>query len=134
MAEDRPVDLIALADVDNPEIGDHLRSLCRNVTVVPRPFTLGRHRTRQMTLALRSVVSTTPYRVAKFRSRPLARAIADHKAEREYELIHHDQFGVAAYRDPRYPSTLTTQNVELGVFRLGAASRSRSSASRVGRA
>jgi glycosyltransferase involved in cell wall biosynthesis len=120
MAEDRPVDLIALADVDDPEVGDHLRSLCRNVTVVPHPFTLGRHRTRQMSLALRSVVSPTPYRVAKFRSRPLARTIAAHKADREYELIHHDQFGVAAYRDPGYPSTLTTQNVESEVFRLGA--------------
>lgn len=121
MAEDRPVDLVALADVDSPEIGDHLRNLCRSVTVVPHPFTLGRHRTRQMTVALRSALTTTPYRVAKFRSRALAQAIAAHKADASYELIHHDQFGVAAYRDRIYPSTLTTQNVESEVFRLGGA-------------
>jgi glycosyltransferase involved in cell wall biosynthesis len=120
MAADRPVDLIALADLDTPEIGDHLRRLCRTVTVVPHPFTLGRHRTRQMSLALRSALSTTPYRVAKFRSRRLERAIAASKADGRYELIHHDQFGVAEYRDARYPSTLTTQNVESEIFRLGA--------------
>jgi glycosyltransferase involved in cell wall biosynthesis len=121
MAEDRPVDLVALADVDTPEIGDHLRTLCRTVTVVPHPFTLGRHRARQVSVALTSAVTATPYRVAKFRSRLLAEAIAAHKANSSYELIHHDQFGVAAYHDARYPSTLTTQNVESEIFRLGAA-------------
>lgn len=120
MARERPVDLVALADPQQPLDLSHLRSVCRRVELIEHPFTFGRHRVRQLGVALRSLVSTEPYRLRKFRSRGLAARLAALKAGTRYAFVHHDQFGVAPYVDDRLPSTLTTQNVESQIYRLGA--------------
>ena len=119
MATDRSVDLVALSDSPDVDLS-RLRSICRRVVVIPHPFTFGRHPVRQLTLAAVSAASGTPYRVAKFRSRRLSTTLAELKCETSYGLVHHDQFGVAEYHDPSLPSTLTTQNIESELFRLGA--------------
>lgn len=120
MVRERPVDLVALSDPQQPLDLSHLRSICRRVELVEHPFTFGRHRARQMGTALRSLASTEPYRLRKFRSRELAARLAELKGGTRYAFVHHDQFGVAPYVDDRFPSTLTTQNVESEIFRLGA--------------
>lgn len=128
MAESHAVDLIALADVAGPDLS-HLRRICRRVDVVPHAFTFGRHPVRQLATAARAVVERQPYRLAKFRSRRFAAAVRARRSQNEYALVHHDQFGVALYHDPSLPATLTTQNVESEIYRLGA-QRSRGRARR----
>lgn len=118
MATDRPVDLIALADSEDLDIGP-LREVCRRVTVVRHPFTFRRHPVRQMLTAAQAVALRRPYRVEKFASRSLAAAIADAKRKQQYAFVHHDQFGVARYRDPRAVSTLAAHNVESDIYRMG---------------
>jgi glycosyltransferase involved in cell wall biosynthesis len=39
--------------------------------------------------------------------------------------VHHEQFGVATYRDQSLPATLTTQNVESEIYRLASTRSSR---------
>lgn len=119
MAETRTVDLVALTDPNQPIDLTRLRAICRSVSLIEHPFTFGRHRLRQLTVAARSLASPWPYRVVKFRSRALAKRIAELKRTHRYALVHHDQFGVASYHDHRYPSTLTTHNVESEIYRLG---------------
>jgi glycosyltransferase involved in cell wall biosynthesis len=120
MVRERPVDLVALADPHQPLDLTYLRSICRLVEIVEHPFTLGRHRARQLGVAIRSLASRDPYRLRKFRSRQLAARLAELKRQTRYRFVHHDQFGVAPYVDPRLPATLTTQNVESEIYRLGA--------------
>ena len=48
--------------------------------------------------------------------------LARWKAETPYELVHHEQFGVAPYLDPQLPSTALVQNVESQIYRRGAGS------------
>ncbi|MGH2483894.1 MAG: glycosyltransferase family 4 protein, partial [Candidatus Limnocylindria bacterium] len=120
MVRERPVDLLALADPEQPIDLRYLRSICRRVELVELPFTFGRHRGRQLAVALRSLPSPDPYRLRKFRSRIFARRVRELKRVSRYEFVHHDQFGVAPYVDSQYPTTLTTQNVESEIYRLGA--------------
>lgn len=122
MIRERPVDLVALADPHQPLDLSHLRSICRRVELIEHPFTFGRHRARQIGVALRSLASREPYRLRKFRSRELVRRLAEMKAQMTYQFIHHDQFGVATYIDGRFPATLANHNVESEIFRLGARS------------
>lgn len=113
------IDLIALADPVRELDPDRLGNLCRSVTVVPHPFTFGQHRVRQTLVALGSLLSPAPYRLRKFQSRALRRELARLTALGPYDFVHYDQFGVAPYVDPRFPSTLVTQNVESDIYRLG---------------
>jgi glycosyltransferase involved in cell wall biosynthesis len=122
MAEGRTVDLLALADpLAPPDLGP-LREICRRVEYVNHPFTFGRHRVRQTTRALTSLASASPYRLAKFRSAAFASRVAAWKRDASYDLIHHDQLGVAGYLDPRLPSTLTAHNIEYLIYRRGSES------------
>jgi glycosyltransferase involved in cell wall biosynthesis len=120
MVGSRAVDLLALADPEHPLDLSHLRSICRRVELIEHPFTYGRHRVHQLGVALRSLPSAEPYRLRKFRSPRFARRLGELKQENRYQFIHHDQFGVAPYLDSHYPATLTTQNVESEIYRLGA--------------
>ena len=120
LASERTVDLIALSDAPDPDL-TRLHEICRRVTVVSHPFTFGRHPVRQSATALLAAVRRRAYRIEKFRSRTLSAMLHDAKRTERYALIHHDQFGVATYRDPAYPSTLTTQNVESDIYRRGNA-------------
>lgn len=120
MVRDRPVDVLALADPARPVDMRYLESICRRVELVEHPFTYGRHPARQLAVAFGSLLSTQPYRLRKFRNRRFARRLEELKRENRYEFIHHDQFGVATYLDRRFPATLTTQNVESEIYRLGA--------------
>lgn len=113
------VDLLALADPFRPLDLSHLKSLCRRVEIVPHPFTFGRHPVRQSAVAIRSLASLEPYRLRKFRNRAFSRVLAEWTAEGVYDLIHHEQFGVTPYLDPRIPSTAMVQNVESQIYRLG---------------
>lgn len=113
------IDLVALADPIRPLDLRPLQEMCRSVTAVPHPFTFGRHRGRQLLVALRSLVSAAPYRLRKFRSRELLKEIARLTAVHRYDFQHLDQFGIAPYVNPAYPSTLVTQNVESDIYRLG---------------
>ena len=114
------VDLVALADPFEPLDTAALRTLCGDVEIVPHPFTFGRHRARQLAVAARSVASLEPYRTRKFRSAALAASLARRRSSGRYDLVHHEQFGVAQYFDPVLPATVLTQNVEAGIYR-GAA-------------
>ena len=120
MVTERPVDIVALSDPQRPLDLSYLRSICRRVELVEHPFTFGRHRMRQVGVALRSLASATPYRLRKFRSRAFSRRLEELKASSMYQFIHHDQFGVAPYVDRRFPATLTTHNVESEIYRLGS--------------
>jgi len=120
MVGEREVDLVALADPELPIDLTYLRSICRRVELIEHPFTFGRHRARQLAVALRSIASAEPYRLRKFRSRRFARRLHELKQENRYEFIHHDQFGTAPYIDTGYPATLTTQNVESEIYQLGS--------------
>lgn len=113
------VDLVALADPMRRVSYEPLRAICRRVCIVPHPFSFSRHPYRQSLTALRSVASREPYRLRKFRSSPLARTLREWKAETPYELIHHEQFGVAQYVDHSIPSTALVQNVESEIYRRG---------------
>ncbi len=116
------IDLVVLGDPPGePDLGP-LPDLCSRITVVQHPFTFGRHPLRQIAVAARSSWSREPYRLRKFRSRELARVIAAHRASRGYDVAHYDQFGVAPYHSAAMPSTMTHQNVESDLYRLGAAS------------
>jgi glycosyltransferase involved in cell wall biosynthesis len=121
IAADRPVDLIALSDTPDADL-TRLHQICRQVSVVAHPFTFGRHPVRQSATAIVAAVRRRAYRIEKFRSGAMAAMLRDAKRAERYALIHHDQFGVAIYRDPAYPSTLTTQNVESDIYRRGTAS------------
>jgi glycosyltransferase involved in cell wall biosynthesis len=48
--------------------------------------------------------------------------VAAWKADTSYDLVHHEQFGVASYLDGRLPSTALVQNVESQIYRRGAGS------------
>ncbi len=111
------IDLLALADPNSPLDTRPLADLCRHISVVPHPFTFGRHPIRQSLTAIRSLIGTEPYRLRKFRSRDLAARLRAWTATAEYDLIHYEQFGVATYRDPRLPATITTQNIEADMYR-----------------
>jgi len=111
------VDLVAMADPFGELDLGRLRSICRRVEIIPEPFTFGRHRLRQGLVAARSVLSAEPYRLRKFRNRRLATTIARWKAESRYDLVHHEQFGVAQYVDRRLPSTALVQNAEFDIHR-----------------
>lgn len=115
------VDLIALADPVGELELDELGRLCRSVTIVRHPFTFGLHRFRQAAEALASLFSRWPYRVRKFHSRAFQRALARLRADTTYDLVHFDQFGVAQYWWPEFPSTYACQNVESDVYRLAVA-------------
>jgi glycosyltransferase involved in cell wall biosynthesis len=119
-ARGRTVDLVALADPIAPQELQPLESICRSVTAVPHPFTFGRHRVRQLSVAARAAFSPQPYRLQKFKSAPLASAIASKLAAGRYDLIHFDQLGVASYHNGRYPTTFAAQNVESSMYDLGA--------------
>ena len=121
IAAHRPVDLIALSDGPDADL-TRLHEICRRVSVVAHPFTFGRHPVRQSATAVLAAVRGRAYRIEKFRSQRLAAALREAKQSERYALIHHDQFGVATYRDPAYPSTLTTQNIESDIYRLGMSS------------
>jgi glycosyltransferase involved in cell wall biosynthesis len=112
------VDLLALADPFRELDLTHLLGLCRRLEIIPHPFTLGRHRIRQTVVAARSVFSPEPYRLRKFRSSTMQRRLNEWKADGGYDLIHHEQFGTAQYRDARLPSTILVQNVESEIYRL----------------
>jgi glycosyltransferase involved in cell wall biosynthesis len=111
------VDLLALADPFRHVDFGPLRERCRRVEIVPHPFTFASHRVRQLGVAARSALSPQPYRVRKFKSRSLERVLAAWKANSAYDLIHHEQFGVAQYLDDRVPSTALVQNVESEIYR-----------------
>ena len=114
-------DLVALADpVGDPNISE-LERLCRRVIVIRKPFTFGRHRLRQGAEAVRSLFSTEPYRLRKFRSRELARVLVRVRAETRYDVVHFDQFGVAPYWVPDAPTSYACQNVESDIYRLATA-------------
>jgi glycosyltransferase involved in cell wall biosynthesis len=114
------VDLLAIADSESDQDLAPLRRLCRSVEVVRHPFTFGRHPVRQLAVAVASTISDSPYRLRKFRSAAFRTAAARLRATHRYDLVHHDQFGVAPYVLPDLPSTMTHQNVESEVYRLGA--------------
>jgi glycosyltransferase involved in cell wall biosynthesis len=121
-ARGRTVDLLALADPIEANDLSVLGSICRTVTVIPHPFTFGRHRARQMLVAAKASVSTQPYRLQKFRSRPFMSAFTELVGKTTYDVIHYDQLGVASYHDQRFPSTFAAQNVESTMYSLGAKS------------
>ena len=114
------VDLLALADPNSPLDLTPLADLCRNVSVVPHPFTFGRHPIRQGLVAARSLIGAEPYRLRKFRSRELATRLRSWTATTDYDLIHYEQFGVAPYRNQHLPATVMTQNVEAEMYRRAA--------------
>jgi glycosyltransferase involved in cell wall biosynthesis len=118
------VDLLALADPFREIALDHLRDRCRRFAVVSHPFTFSSHPLRQTAVAMRSLVSTEPYRLRKFRSQRLTEILAQWKSELSYDLVHHEQLGVAQYHDPRLPATALVQNVESQMYRLGRRSSS----------
>jgi glycosyltransferase involved in cell wall biosynthesis len=114
------VDLVAIADpVGAVNLGP-LPEICRTVEVVRHPFTFGRHPIRQLALAAAATIGSEPYRLRKFRSRQLQAAVARLKAERAYDVVHYDQFGVAPLVSTDVPTTMTHQNVESEIYRLGA--------------
>jgi polysaccharide biosynthesis protein PslH len=114
-------DLLCLADpIGDPDLSE-LERLCRRVIVIRKPFTFGRHRLRQGAEALRSLFSIDPYRLRKFRSAELARALAQLRTETRYEIVHFDQFGVAPYWVPDVPTSYSCQNMESDIYRLAAA-------------
>jgi polysaccharide biosynthesis protein PslH len=113
------VDLVALADPNVPLDTSELQRMCRRVIVVPHPFTFGRHRLRQLGVAARSLLSLEPYRLRKFRSGRLLAVLRDLEAANTYDVVHYEQFGVAPYLNPLYASTITAQNIESEVYRLG---------------
>jgi N-acetylglucosaminyldiphosphoundecaprenol N-acetyl-beta-D-mannosaminyltransferase len=117
------VDLVAMADpVGEPDL-EYLRSICRSVEVVRIPFTFGRHRLRQMSIVLRSLVSAEPYRLRKFRSRRFEAAVRDRLKEADYAVVHVDQFGVVPYvrfTPDSAVRTATHHNVESDIYRLAA--------------
>jgi len=111
------VDLVALADPLRRVSFDHLETICRKVAIVSHPFSFSKHPIRQVAIAVRSLFSTEPYRLLKFRSARLSRTIADWKGSTDYDLVHHEQFGVAQVRDANLPSTALVQNVESEIYR-----------------
>ena len=115
------VDLVAIADPVGEPDPTHIRDICDQVTIVPHPFTFGRHPVRQLALAATSMLSPTPYRLRKFASKPLARAIAAQSAAHAYAIAHFDQFGVAPYHLTALPTTMAHHNVESDLYRRGAA-------------
>lgn len=113
-------DLVSLADPVGPLDTVELERLCRRVIVIPQPFTFRRHRIRQAWEAFRSLWSTQPYRLRKFRSARLARVLTELTAENDYAVVHFDQFGVVQYWMPDVPTSYSCQNVESDIYRLGA--------------
>ena len=113
-------DLVALADPLGPLDTAELEHLCRRVVVIPHPFTFRRHRIRQAWEAFRSLWSTQPYRLRKFRSARLASVLAALRAENDYAVVHFDQFGVVQYPMPDVPTSYSCHNVESDIYRLGA--------------
>jgi hypothetical protein len=63
-----------------PLVGDpntsELERLCRRAIVIRKPFTFGRRRLGQGAEVVRSLFSTEPYRLRKFRSGELASVLA----------------------------------------------------------
>ena len=111
------VDLIALADLDRPIDISALERICRRIEIVPQPFTFARHRVRQLGVAARSALSLQPYRLRKFRNERLRRTIDAWTRDAGYDLVHHEQLGVAPYRNPALPSTGLAQNAEFEIYR-----------------
>jgi polysaccharide biosynthesis protein PslH len=117
------VDLVAMADPVGELDLEYLRSICRSVEVVRIPFTFGRHRLRQMSVLLRSLVSAEPYRLRKFRSRRFEAVVRERLKEADYAVVHLDQFGVVPYvrlAPDRAVTTATHHNVESDIYRLAA--------------
>lgn len=114
------VDLLALQDPAVPLDPKPLRDRFRSVELVPQPFTFGHHRMRQTVTLVRSLFGLEPYRITKFRNKQLRKLIDDRVARRTYAVVHYEQLGVAPYRVTDLPTTLSHQNVEAHLYRMGA--------------
>jgi glycosyltransferase involved in cell wall biosynthesis len=127
------VDVVVVADpVGEPDLGP-LPQICRSVEVVRMPFTFGRHPLRQGLVLVRSLLSSEPYRLRKFRNREFERLVRARLAERHYDLIDYDQFGVIPYSNLAPAGSLLIaghHNVESDIYRL-AARRGRNPARRL---
>jgi glycosyltransferase involved in cell wall biosynthesis len=110
------VDLVAMADPARPIDPGELATLCRQVEIVPHPFTFGLHPGIQGLVAARSLLSRDPYRFLKFRSPAFAAAVRRRLETGRYDLVHHEQLGVARYRVAGLPGTVATQNVEAAIY------------------
>ena len=115
------VDLVSMADPEREPDLQYLRSICRSVEVIAIPFTFGRHRIRQSVVFGRSLLSTEPYRIRKFRSRKFEAAVRRRLGIDRYDLLHCDGFGTIPYAQLApvdLPVTTADQNVESDIYRL----------------
>jgi len=115
------VDLVAMADPEGEPDLEYLQSICSSVEVIAIPFTFGRHRIRQSAEFGRSMLSSEPYRLRKFRSRKFEAAVRRHLANGRYDLLHCDGFGTMPYARLApidLPVTTADQNVESEIYRL----------------
>ena len=115
------VDLVAMADPQGEADLEYLRSICSSVEVVAIPFTFGRHRIRQSVEFGRSLLSSEPYRIHKFRSRRFETAVRRRLGTGRYDLMHCDSLGTVPYArlaPPDLPATMAHYNMESDIYRL----------------
>jgi sugar transferase (PEP-CTERM/EpsH1 system associated) len=89
-----------------------LQEFCRRVTFLPIDR-INRPWGKQLT-ALQSLVTASSYTATWLRSSSARAALARELAAEDYDLVHFDTIGLAAYRDlvGSLPATLTHHNVE----------------------
>ena len=113
------VHLIAFADESEREVDlSDLGKLCSQVDIVPIPSSFGKHRTRNLLTAARSLASPVPYKILKFRSPRMRRAVADALSSGGFDMIHCEHLVMAQYAAERSstPKVLTEHNIEWEIF------------------
>ena len=109
------VHLIAFADESERDLDlADLRKLCSQIDIVPMAISFRKHRTRNLVTAARSFASTLPYKILKFRSPQMKRAVADAISSGGFDMIHCEHLVMAQYVSDMAPtpSVLTEHNIE----------------------
>lgn len=111
--------LIAFADESESTVDlSELRKLCSHVCIVPVPSSFSRHRTRNLLTAAGSLVSPLPYKILKFRSARMRRAVADAISSGGFDMVHCEHLVMAQYAAEwrHTPKLLTEHNIEWEIF------------------
>ena len=113
------VHLIAFADESESAANlTDLEELCSEVHIIPMTSSFSKHRVRNLLTAARSLASPLPYKILKFRSPRMRRAVADAFSSGSFDLIYCDHLVMAQYAAgwPPTPKVLTEHNIEWEIF------------------
>ena len=114
-----PVDLVALAESTEGDVDvAPLHRLCQRVVLVPSQLLYARHPVHHGLTAARALLSGTSFKLRKFRTEALDRALRDLASGDSWDVVHFDGLPMAQFSGlfGRSRRVLLQQNVEWEIF------------------